>query len=192
MRKAAALAALALGLAACQQDMANQPKHKPLSGSAFFDDGRSARPPVPGTVARGQLRDDEHLYTGKINGQLAGTFPFAVTAAVMARGQDRYSIHCTPCHGALGDGRGVIVSRGLKQPPSFHMDRLREIPAGHFFDVITNGLGAMQDYSAQIVPQDRWAIVAYIRALQLSQNATLDDVPAGERPRLEKEREKRP
>jgi mono/diheme cytochrome c family protein len=138
------------------------------------------------------LRDDEHLYTGKINGQLAGTFPFAVTAAVMARGQDRYSIHCTPCHGALGDGRGVIVSRGLKQPPSFHMDRLREIPAGHFFDVITNGLGAMQDYSAQIVPQDRWAIVAYIRALQLSQNATLDDVPAGERPRLEKEREKRP
>lgn len=190
--KALALAALALAFSACQQDMANQPKHKPLSASTFFEDRRSARPPVPGTVARGQLREDEHLYTGKVNGQLATTFPFPVTQAVMARGHERFRIYCTPCHGALGDGRGIIVSRGLKQPPSWHIDRLREIPAGHFFDVMTNGLGAMQDYSAQITPEDRWAIVAYIRALQLSQNAAITDVPAAERMRLEKEREKGP
>ena len=190
--KAIALAALALGFAACQQDMANQPKHKPLSASTFFEDGRASRPPVPGTVARGQLREDEHLYTGKVNGQLAATFPFPVTPAVMERGQERFGIYCTPCHSALGDGRGVIASRGLKQPPSFHIDRLREMPPGHFFDVMTNGLGAMQDYSMQITPEDRWAIVAYIRALQLSRNATLNEVPAAERTRLEKDREKGP
>ena len=191
-KKALALAALALGFAGCQQDMANQPKHKPLTASPFFQDGRASRPPVPGTVARGQLREDEHLYTGKVNGQLATTFPFPVTQAVMARGHDRFQIYCTPCHGALGDGRGMIVSRGLKPPPSFHIDRLREMPPGHFFDVMTNGLGAMQDYSMQITPEDRWAIVAYIRALQLSQNATLNDVPADERARLEKDKETGP
>ena len=188
------LAATALGLllAACQQDMANQPRHEPLEASPFFKDGRSARPPVPGTVARGQLREDDHLYTGKVNGQLVTTFPFPINRAVMARGQERFGIFCTPCHGSLGDGRGMIVSRGLKPPPSFHIDRLRESPPGHFFDVITNGLGAMQDYSAQIPVEDRWAIVAYIRALQLSQNATVSDLPAAERARLEKEREKKP
>jgi len=188
------LAATALGLllAACQQDMANQPRHEPLEASPFFKDGRSARPPVPGTVARGQLREDDHLYTGKVNGQLVTTFPFPINRAVMARGQERFGIFCTPCHGSLGDGRGMIVSRGLKPPPSFHIDRLRESPPGHYFDVITNGLGAMQDYSAQIPVEDRWAIVAYIRALQLSQNATVSDLPAAERARLEKEREKKP
>ena len=188
------LAATALGLllAACQQDMANQPRHEPLEASPFFKDGRSARPPVPGTVARGQLREDDHLYTGKVNGQLVTTFPFPINRAVMARGQERFGIFCTPCHGSLGDGRGMIVSRGLKPPPSFHIDRLRESPPGHYFDVITNGLGAMQDYSAQIPVEDRWAIVAYIRALQLSQNATVNDLPAAERARLEKEREKKP
>ncbi|MBI3405226.1 MAG: cytochrome c [Acidobacteria bacterium] len=187
-----AFAALGLGFAACQQDMANQPRHKPLDASTFFKDGRASRPPVPGTVARGQLREDDHLYTGKVNGQLTTTFPFPVTRTVMQRGRERFGIYCTPCHGALGDGRGVIVSRGLKQPPSFHIDRLRQAPPGHFFDVMTNGLGAMQDYSAQVTVEDRWAIVAYIRALQLSQNATINDVPAVERPRLEKEREKKP
>lgn len=186
------LAGLSLMLVACQQDMANQPRHEPLEASPFFKDGRSARPPVPGTVARGQLREDDHLYTGKMNGQLVTTFPFPINPAVMARGQERFKIFCTPCHGALGDGRGMIVSRGLKPPPSFHMDRLRESPPGHFFDVMTNGLGAMQDYSAQISVEDRWAIAAYIRALQLSQNATVNDLPAAERARLEKEREKKP
>lgn len=172
--------------------MANQPRHEPLEASPFFKDGRSARPPVPGTVARGQLREDQHLFTGKVNGQLATTFPFAVDRRVMERGHERFSIYCAPCHGALGDGRGMIVSRGFKQPPSLHLDRLREAPPGHFFDVISNGLGAMQDYSAQIKVEDRWAIVAYIRALQLSQNATLAEVPGAERARLEKEREKKP
>lgn len=189
--RALALAGLSLVLAACQQDMANQPRHEPLEASPFFKDGRSARPPVPGTVARGQLREDDHLYTGKVNGQLATTFPFPINRAVMARGQERFAIFCTPCHGALGNGRGMIVDRGLKQPPSFHIDRLRESPPGHYFDVITNGLGAMQDYSAQISVEDRWAIVAYIRALQLSQNATVSDVPAAERARLDLERRMR-
>jgi mono/diheme cytochrome c family protein len=188
----AAALAFAVALAACQQDMANQPRHEPLEASPFFKDGRSARPPVPGTVARGQLREDQHLFTGKVNGQLATTFPFAVDRRVMERGHERFSIYCAPCHGALGDGRGMIVSRGFKQPPSLHLDRLREAPPGHFFDVISNGLGAMQDYSAQIKVEDRWAIVAYIRALQLSQNATLAEVPGAERARLEKEREKKP
>lgn len=187
-----AVLASSIAFSACQQDMANQPKHEPLEASAFFKDGRSARPPVPGTVARGHLREDDHLYTGKVNGQLVSTFPFAVNRPVMERGRERFTIYCTPCHGALGDGTGVIVSRGLKQPPSFHIDRLRESPPGHFFDVMTNGLGAMQDYSAQISAEDRWAVVAYIRALQLSQNATLNDVPASERARMEKDRQKKP
>ena len=186
------VAAMALLFAACQQDMANQPRPKPLAASSFFKDGRASRPPVPGTVARGQLREDDHLYTGRVNGELATTFPFAVNRAVMERGRDRYGIYCTPCHGSLGDGRGMIVVRGMKQPPSLHIDRLRESPPGHFFDVMTNGLGAMQDYSAQIHVEDRWAIVAYIRALQLSQNATINDVPAAERMRLEQERNKKP
>jgi len=190
--RALAAFAAALFFSACQQDMANQPRHEPLEASPFFKDGRSSRAPVPGTVAQGQLREDDHLYTGKVNDQLATTFPFPVTRTVMERGRDRYVIYCTPCHGALGDGQGIIVSRGLKQPPSFHIDRLREVPPGHFFDVMTNGLGAMQDYSMQITPEDRWAIVAYIRALQLSQNATMNDVPAAERSRLEQERTKKP
>ncbi|MBI3405336.1 MAG: cytochrome c [Acidobacteria bacterium] len=175
-------------LSACiTQDMANQPKVKPLAASAFFKDGRGARPLVPGTVARGQLREDEHLYTGKINGVLVDAFPAEVTKdlkALMARGRERYQIFCTPCHGALGDGRGMVVQRGLRQPPSYHIERLRTAPAGHFFDVMTNGLGAMQDYSAQISVEDRWAIVAYVRALQLSQHAKVEDVAADSRWKL--------
>lgn len=178
-------AALGLLLSACQQDMANQPRYTPLEASKFFKDGRASRPLVPGTVARGQLREDELLYTGKVNGVLADTFPFAMTRADLARGRERFTIYCTPCHGALGDGNGMVVQRGLRRPPSFHIDRLRTAPAGHFFDVETNGLGAMQDYAAQIPAEDRWRIVAYIRALQLSQHATLADVPEAERPKLQ-------
>ena len=188
-QSALALLGLAASLAACQQDMANQPRHKPLDASVFFKDGRASRPPVPGTVARGQLRDDDHLYTGKLSGQLVDTFPFPVTRAVLDRGRDRYTIYCTPCHGALGTGEGMIVQRGYKQPPSFHIDRLRQAPAGHFFDVMTVGLGAMQDYSAQVSVEDRWAIVAYVRALQLSQHAALADLPSREAYILQKQRE---
>lgn len=180
---------LALGLLAvgCQQQMANQPRYDPLEASDFFADGRSARPLVEGTVARGQLRLDEHFYTGKINGQLATTFPFPVTAEVLDRGQERFNIYCTPCHDRLGTGLGMVVRRGYRQPPSYHIERLRNAPVGHFFDVMTRGFGAMPDYAAQIPPRDRWAIVAYIRALQLSQSATLDDVPPQQRGTLAEE-----
>lgn len=172
------LGLLVLGaLAGCRQDMFDQPRYKPLAKSDFFADGRASRPPVPGTIARGHLNEDEHLYTGKVNAQLVATFPFPVDRKVLDRGRERYNIYCTPCHDPLGNGNGLIVRRGYKAPPSLHIDRLREAPAGHFFDVMTNGLGAMPDYSAQVPVRDRWAIVAYIRALQLSQRASPADVP---------------
>lgn len=179
-------AGMSLVLAGCRQDMHDQPKYQPLEASTFFADGRSERPLVPGTVARGAdwLRDDDHLYTGKVNGADAATFPFAVTAEVLARGRERYDIYCTPCHGATGDGNGMIVQRGYRRPQSFHIDRLRDAPAGHYFDVMTNGFGAMSDYAAQVKVRDRWAIVAYVRALQLSQHATVSDVPADARAEL--------
>ena len=177
----------ALCTVACRLDMQVQPKYKPLEQSTFFDDGRSERPVVPGTVARGRLRIDEQLYTGKVNGALVDTFPFPVTRQVLERGQQRYNIFCSPCHDEVGTGRGMIVQRGFQQPPSYHIDRLRQAPVGHFFDVITNGWGAMYSYAARVPPQDRWAIVAYIRALQLSQRATVEDVPEPERSRLTEE-----
>ena len=176
-------AALAVG--GCRQDMHNQPKVKPLAESRFYGDLRSARPIVEGTVARGRLQEDELLATGKVNGQLADTFPFPVTAEVLSRGRERFDIFCSPCHGRTGSGDGMIVRRGYKRPPSYHIDRLRDMPAGYFFDVITNGFGAMPDYRSQIREPDRWAIVAYVRALQLSQHATIEDVPPSERPKLE-------
>jgi mono/diheme cytochrome c family protein len=169
---------------ACRQDMHDQPKYIPLRQSAFFGDERSARPMVAGTVARGQLREDTLLYTGKVNNADATIFPFAVDATVMARGRERFDIYCAPCHGRTGVGDGMIVRRGYRRPPSIHIDRLRESPPGHFFDVITNGFGAMPDYASQIDAEDRWAIVAYVRALQLSAHATLADVPATDRSRL--------
>ncbi|HEY7323132.1 MAG TPA: cytochrome c [Candidatus Binatia bacterium] len=172
-------------LVACQQQMADQPRYEPLQKSNFFGDERSARPLVEGTVARGQLRADEALYTGTINGTPIETLPFPVTKDVLLRGQERFDIFCSPCHDRIGTGQGMVVKRGLRAPPSFHIDRLRTAPAGHFFDVISHGFGLMQDYAAQIPPEDRWAIVAYIRALQLSQNARLSDVPAAERRSLE-------
>jgi len=178
------LLGLVLGAGACRQDMHNQPRYKPLGGSAFFEDGRASRPLVEGTVPRGYARTDEHLYRGKVNGRLVETFPFPITRQVLERGRERYDIFCAPCHGRDGYGEGMIVQRGFRQPPSFHTERLRRAPVGHFFDVITNGFGTMYSYASRIPPEDRWAIVAYIRALQLSQNATLQDVPPAERRRL--------
>jgi mono/diheme cytochrome c family protein len=174
-----------LGLSACRQDMHDQPKYIPLRESTFFADGRSARAPVPGTVPRDQLHDDTLLYTGKVDGADATVFPFPIDEHVMARGRERFDIYCSPCHGRTGAGDGMVVRRGYRSPPSLHVDRLRLAPAGHFFDVITTGFGAMPDYAVQISAVDRWAIVAYIRALQLSEHATVADVPPGQRGTLQ-------
>ncbi len=184
LRFACCLLPVALLVSACRQDMHDQPKYKPLAGSTFFDDGRSARPLVEGTVARGHLKTDEHFYTGTIGGQPADTFPFPVTRQVLERGRERYNIYCAVCHGQDGDGEGMIVERGFKRPPSLNDNRLRQAPAGHLFGVITKGIGTMYSYASRITPEDRWAIVAYIRALQLSQNASLDDVPPDQRQQL--------
>jgi mono/diheme cytochrome c family protein len=164
--------------------MHDQPRYKPLARSEFYPDHRSARPLVTGTVARGELREDEALYTGKAGKEFVTTFPFPVTPAVLERGRERFEIYCTPCHGRLGNGEGMVVQRGFKHPPSFHIDRLRAAPPGYFYDVMTNGFGAMSDYTAQVPVNDRWAIAAYIRALQLSQHARLDDLPPSDRERL--------
>jgi len=164
--------------------MHDQPKYVPLRQSPFFGDARSARPLVAGTVARGHLRDDPLLYTGKVNGADATVFPFPIDARVMARGRERFDIFCSPCHGRTGQGDGMVVRRGFRRPPTFHQDRLRDAPPGHLFDVITNGFGAMPDYAVQIRPEDRWAIVAYVRALQLSEHATLAEVPPARRAEL--------
>ena len=177
--------AVVLAGAGCRQDMHDQPKFVPLRASEFFADQRSERPIVEGTVARGRLQEDELLATGKVNGQLSDTFPFPITAGVLSRGRERFDVFCAPCHDRTGSGDGMIVRRGFKRPPSYHIDRLRDMPAGYFFDVITNGFGAMSDYRSQIPERDRWAIVAYVRALQLSQHATIEDVPPSERPKLE-------
>ena len=175
-----------LVLAGCRQDMHDQPKYVPLRESAFFGDQRSARQPVAGTVARGHLRDDTLLYTGKANGADSTVFPFPIDGGAMNRGRERYEIFCAPCHGRTGQGDGMIVRRGFRRPPTFHQDRLRNAPVGQIFDVITNGFGAMPDYASQIDAVDRWAIVAYVRALQLSGHATLADVPPDRRSELER------
>ena len=167
-------------VAGCRQDMHNQPKYRPLRATEFFADGSSARPLVEGTVARGTLQEDVAFFTGKNGNTPVSELPFPVDDQVLSRGQDRYNVFCTPCHDATGSGKGMVVQRGFRAPTSFHVDRLRLAPVGHFFDVMTNGLGAMPDYRAQLNPRDRWAIVAYIRALQLSQNATREDVPGGD------------
>ena len=165
--------------------MHDAPRYEPLEASAFFADGRGSRTLVANTVARGTLREDEHLYQGKINGQLADSFPMPVTLDVMARGRERFNVFCSPCHGRTGQGNGMVVQRGFRAPPSYHEDRLRNAPVGYFFDVMTNGFGAMQDYAAQVPVTDRWAIAAYIRALQFSQRATVNDVPADRRAELD-------
>ena len=168
----------------CRLDMHIQPKYVPYDASTFFADGRSERPEVPGTVAHGHLRTDELLYTGKLNGEPADVFPFPITRQNLERGRERYNIYCSPCHDYTGSGNGLVVQRGFPPPPSYHIDRLVKAPAGHFFDVMTNGFGMMYSYASRVTPEDRWAIVAYIRALQLSQNATLEDVPAKAREHL--------
>jgi mono/diheme cytochrome c family protein len=174
------LAASAL-LSGCRLDMHVQPRQNPLSRSDFFADQRSERPPVEGTVARGELREDTYFYTGKAGNSPGDYMPFPVTKEVLQRGRERFNIYCAPCHSRVGDGNGFIPSRGFaRKPPSYHIERLRKAPLGYFYDVITNGFGIMPDYAAQIPPRDRWNIVAYIRALQLSQNATQADVPAGQ------------
>ena len=165
-----ALCLFCVVVSGCRQDMHDQPKYVPLRQSAFFGDARSARPVVEGTVARGQLNEDELLYTGKVKGEDAAVFPMRVDAAVMARGQQRFNIYCAPCHGRTGQGDGMVVRRGYRRPPSMHQDRLRSAPAGHFFDVMTNGFGAMPDYAAQ---------------MQLSEHAALTDVPAADRSRIQ-------
>ena len=188
MRTNLTLAALVLSLAvlsACRQDMHDQPKYIPLRPSDFFADGRSARPLIEGTVARGYLDANVLLYTGKgPDGKPSNEFPMPVTKELLLRGQQRFNIYCSPCHDRTGNGNGMIVRRGYRHPPTYHSDRLRQQPNGYFFDVITRGFGAMPDYAAQVQPEDRWAIVAYIRALQLSQQASINDVPAADRGQL--------
>ena len=162
-----------------QQDMAHQPKNRPLSPSPFFDDGRSERPVLENTVARGSIADDDLFVPKESN-----AFPLALTPQLLHRGQERYKIFCTPCHGVQGDGNGMVSMRGMKHPPTFHQTRLREVPNGYIYDVITNGFGGMLSYSAQIPPPDRWAIVAYLRALQLSRNAPVSELPPDLRDKL--------
>jgi hypothetical protein len=178
------LVMLAVVAGGCQirQDMADQPKYTPLSPSPFFDDGRSERPLIENTVARGSIADDDLFVPKESN-----AFPLPVTTELLKRGQERYKIFCAPCHGIQGDGNGMIVMRGMKRPPSFtdpHDPRLRQVPNGYLYDVVTNGFGAMLSYSAQVPPADRWAIIAYVRALQLSRNAPVSDLPPDLRAKL--------
>ena len=169
-----------LAIVACRNDMHVQPKSLPLRQSDFYEDGRGSRTPPEGTVARGQLREDTYLYSGMINGKPGEAMPFPATRGVLERGRERFDIYCTPCHSRLGDGNGMVVQRGFRRPPSLHDPRLRQAPLGHFFDVMSNGFGVMPDYAAQVNARDRWAIAAYIRALQFSQNAPANAVPAGQ------------
>lgn len=170
-----ALALVLLATAAgCRQDMHDQPRYEPLEASTFFADGRSARPWVEGTIARGYLQEDELMFTGRVNGALSNQLPMPLSRSLLERGHERYEIFCTPCHARSGNGRGMVVQRGFPPAASFHDSRLREQPLGYYFDVVTNGFGRMKSYKAQISAADRWAIAAYIRVLQLSQN-----MPAG-------------
>jgi len=185
MRRAAIAVAAFVLWAGCRQDMQDQPRYKPLAPSSFFIDGRSARPIPPGTVARDALNATDVVHTGWANGVYADTIPLPLNQRLLDRGRERFDIYCSPCHGYLGDGDGMVARRGFKIPPSLHHDRVRYAPPGYLFQVITSGYGGMGDYGNQILVEDRWAIVAYIRALELSRNATLADLPAPERARIE-------
>jgi cytochrome c553 len=180
----ACLGAVVMLAGGCRLDMHIQPKYLPYEPTDFFGDGRSERQPVPGTVARGQLRLDELMFTGRENGVVVDKFPFPIAKADLDRGRERYNVYCTPCHDYTGTGQGMIVQRGFPQPPSYHIQRLRDAPAGHFYEVMTNGFGAMYSYAARVEPADRWRIAAYIRVLQLSRNATIQDVPEADRQKL--------
>ena len=177
---------LAVATSGCRQDMHDAPRYDPLESSALNRGTPSALAPVAGTVARGQLNENTLLHTGQLNGEPATVFPFEITRADLDRGQERYNIYCAPCHSRTGDGVGMVVQRGYRQATSYHIDRMREAPVGYFYDVITNGFGAMPDYRAQVAVEDRWRIVAYIRVLQLSHQATIADVPAAELDRLKR------
>ena len=172
-------AAALMFVAGCRQDMQDQPKMIPQRESQFFADGRSVRPQVEHTVARGQLREDEYFYTGLVNGKEQDALPFPATLQVLERGQERYNVYCTPCHSRVGNGQGMIVERGYKPAGNYHDPKRLAQPLSHYFFVMTNGYGAMPDYSSQLTPADRWAVAAYIRALQLSQNAKQSDAPQG-------------
>jgi hypothetical protein len=177
---------LLLTVTACRRDMFDQPSSKPLSQNDFFQDNQMAsRPVLMHTVARGQLNEDEAFYTGKIGTNLVTAFPMPITREVLERGHERYDIYCSVCHGRTGEGNGMIVQRGFPVPPSYHIDRLRQAPVGHFFDVMTQGYGIMYSYAERVKPEDRWAIAAYIRAIQLSHNMKLAELPANERAQLE-------
>lgn len=171
-------------LSACHQDMYNQPRYKKpymleRGATTIFPDGMVARPRVPNTISQSQVLADEHFYTGQVNGEYVTEFPYPITSEILRRGKDRFTIFCTPCHGRLGNGLGMVQRRGLTPPANYHTDRLRTAPVGYIFNVITNGYRNMYPYGAKIPPEDRWAIISYVRALQLSQNATCDDVPDG-------------
>jgi mono/diheme cytochrome c family protein len=179
------LVAWLLLLSGCHDDMRDQPRYETFEASAFFPNGQSARPVPKGTVARGTLAGDEAFVTGKNDGQFIRQVPVELDRPLLVRGQERFNIYCSPCHGRTGLGDGMIVRRGFRRPPSLHIERLRNAPAGHFFDVMTHGFGAMPRYGPLTSPVDRWAMVAYVRALQLSRHATLDDVPPEHRLALE-------
>jgi mono/diheme cytochrome c family protein len=185
--KSVFIASLVGFVVGCRQDMHDQPKYRPFRKSTFFGDERSARPQVAGTVGRGQIHEDSLLFSGKSGAAFADTFPAPVDEALLRRGQERYRIYCSPCHGLLGRGDGMVVRRGYRPPSSFHVERLRAQPVGYFFDAISHGFGAMPDYAAQILARDRWAIVAYVRVLQLSQNVPVSELSADGRAQLEKD-----
>ena len=174
------------GAIGCRQDMHDQPKLKPYRSSEFFADGSGMRALPAHTVAQGSLREDAHFFTGRLaDGSMATELPMPMTQALLKRGQDRFNIYCTPCHGQVGDGRGMVVRRGYKQPTSYHDERLRQVPIGYFFDVMTNGFAVMPSYAPQLPPEDRWAIAAYIRALQLSQHVDVSTLTAEQRAALD-------
>jgi mono/diheme cytochrome c family protein len=181
-----ALAAALCAAAGCRMDMQDQPRYEPDAASAFFTDGRADRPQVEGAVARGRFHEDPAYFRGQdAGGQPVAAPPVPVDAKLLERGQERFDIYCSPCHGRIGDGSGMIVERGYRRPASFHEQRLRDAPAGHFFDAISRGFGVMPSYASQVPVADRWAIVAYVRALQLSQNFPARELTPAERARVE-------
>lgn len=188
----AMLAPLLLLTVSCRQDMQDQPKYKPLGANRFFADGRDARPIPAGTIARDELNDTDSFHTGEANGAFLDAIPLKVDSKLLHRGQERFDIYCSPCHGRTGDGNGMVAQRGVKIPADLHTDRLRKVPPGYLYQVIKNGYGAMGDYGDQIPVNDRWAIVAYVRALQLSRDASLNDVPPDQRGPLSGENQPRP
>lgn len=180
-----AILLLALVLTGCTMTMRDQPHFEPYESTSFFQNERTARLPIADTVARGLAKTDTLLYTGKVEGQFTEVFPFSINAEMLKRGRERYDIYCAPCHDQIGAGKGMVVQRGFKQPPSLHVDRLRQAPPGYIYNAIANGFGSMPSYANRIPVEDRWLIVAYVEALQLSQHATIADVPESELSQLE-------